>query len=65
MDIVQSLSDDDEVSDEYLEQLIDVAIDEVRQGSVELGIDDHQELDIAQRLGEYIAATYEYDFEVM
>lgn len=62
MDIVHSLSDY-EVSDEYLEQLINVAIDEVRQGSVELGMDDHQALDITQRLGEYIAATY--DFEVM
>lgn len=62
MDIVHSLSDY-EVSDEYLEQLINVAIDEVRQGSVELGMDDHQALDITQRLGEYIANTY--DFEVV
>ena len=62
MDIVHSLSDE-EVSESYLEQLIGVAVDEVRQGSVELGMDDHQELDIAQRLGEYITNTY--DFEVM
>lgn len=62
IDMVHSLSGD-EVSESYLEQLINVAIDEVRQGSVEIGVDDHQELDIAQRLGEYITNTY--DFEVV